>query len=376
MIKLENPKLDSICVILVRFINTMKIIHLLNSNKYSGAENVVCQIIDLFKSTPGIEMIYCSPDGQIKDVLVEKRIRFIPLVRLSVFEIKQVISAENPDIIHAHDFRASIIAVMATRKIAVISHIHNNSPWIKKYCINTFIYAFSCRFYKAILTVSDSIFDEFVFGDKFRQKLFVIGNPVNIKSIQEKTINNDNKKNYDLGFCGRLSYAKNPEAFLNLVEKLRTQNPEIAAAIIGTGEQEKMVVAQIHRKKLEQNITMFGFHKNPYHIMKSFKILCMPSRWEGFGLVAIEALALGVPVVCTNVGGLPEIVDESCGKVCEIDGFYEVCLEMLHNSALLKQKSDGALVKAKRLDNINQYYNNIIKIYNALSEAGGSNIEY
>ena len=55
----------------------MKILHILSSNKYSGAENVACQIIALFREED--DVAYCSPDGQIADALKERNIKFIPL---------------------------------------------------------------------------------------------------------------------------------------------------------------------------------------------------------------------------------------------------------------------------------------------------------
>ena len=47
----------------------MKVLHLLSTNKFSGAENVVCQIINLFQNESNYKMFYCSPDGEIKETL-------------------------------------------------------------------------------------------------------------------------------------------------------------------------------------------------------------------------------------------------------------------------------------------------------------------
>ena len=50
--------------------------HLLATNSFSGAENVVCQIIDMYKNDKNLDMVYCSPNGKIKNKLVEKNIKF------------------------------------------------------------------------------------------------------------------------------------------------------------------------------------------------------------------------------------------------------------------------------------------------------------
>ena len=80
-----------------------RVLHLLSTNRFSGAENVACQIIRMFSDLPEYDMAYCSPDGPIADAVKSKGIFFLPMDRLSLCEIKRVIAAYKPDIIHAHD---------------------------------------------------------------------------------------------------------------------------------------------------------------------------------------------------------------------------------------------------------------------------------
>lgn len=103
----------------------MKVLHLLESPRFSGAENVVCQIILMLKDE--IEFVYCSRDGQIREALQERNIKFCPIKKLSVSEVKRVIKEEKPDLIHAHDMRASFYAALVCGRIPLISHIHNNN---------------------------------------------------------------------------------------------------------------------------------------------------------------------------------------------------------------------------------------------------------
>lgn len=343
----------------------MKILHILNSDGFSGAENVVCQIIDMFRSDNNIEMAYCSPDGPISETLSERKIHFVPLKKLKMTELMRVIKTEKPDLIHAHDFRASILSVFASREIPVISHLHNNLPEMKKRGKKSILYVFTCRYYKRILTVSPSVFDEFVYGQRYRNKLMIIGNPVNVRAIRSRGGNMcQTEKKYDLGFCGRFSPQKNPEGFVNIVKELAVSFPDITAVMIGDGGQKDGIMDLIKEKKLDENIKILGFQKEPYPIMRACKILCMPSRWEGFGLAAVEALALGTPVVCSNVGGLPEIVREECGKVCNSeDEMVKACFDLLTNEKDLEYRSERAVERALELDNIAEYKENLSAIY-------------
>lgn len=340
----------------------MKVLHILASNKYSGAENVVCQIIKMFDGE--IEMAYCSPDGQIRNALDERNISFLPITKLNKKELKKIIQQYQPDIIHAHDFRASIIATRVTKKLPIISHLHNNSPWLKNYGLKSFLYGATCKRYARIIAVSNSVFDEFVFGAKYKNKLTVLGNPINVKEIQEKAQKSCIEEVFDIGFCGRLTQQKNPFMLLDIIAEVKKDIPNIRTAIIGDGELREEFLKKISEKSLEENIILYGFQENPYSLMKQCKMLLLPSLWEGFGLVAVEALALGVPVVCSNVGGLPTIVDDTCGKICEsLEDYREEIIRLLMDCSYPKEKANRAVLKAGKLDNSQKYKRELEILY-------------
>ena len=138
----------------------------------------------------------------------------------------------------------------------------------------------------------------------------------------------------------------------------------VKAVMIGDGELREIVEEKIQELGLEEIINLKGFLENPYEILQKCKVLCMPSRWEGFGLAAVEALALGVPVVATEVGGLPGIIDESCGKLCDSkETFVEEIGSLLSDSELYRKKISGANKRAEELDNIDQYISDMINVY-------------
>ena len=104
----------------------MKVMHVLNSRIYSGAEKVVCQIIKSFRGD--VDMVYCSPDSEIvRQMLAEQDVTFLPMENMSIAELKRVINEQKPDLIHAHDMRASFFSALCCGKIPLVSHIHNNA---------------------------------------------------------------------------------------------------------------------------------------------------------------------------------------------------------------------------------------------------------
>lgn len=341
----------------------IKVLHILKSNIYSGAENVAITIINSMKDR--VEGIYLSCDGSIRDIFKENDIEFYGVNKLSVKEVRKIIKEVKPDIIHAHDFTAGIISSISVVGIPIINHLHNNAPWIQKVSVKSIVYGVSCIRYKAILTVSESVMDEFVFGKYFKNKNSVIGNPINIEKISKMADCSEKKDSADIVFLGRMTEAKNPVFFLEIVKKLKSSIPDIRVAMVGDGELRNQVEEKIKEFDLVENVILYGFQKNPYGILKAGKVLCIPSLWEGFGLVAVEAFALGKPVVASNVGGLKNIVNETCGKLCvDADDYIKELELLLKDEKRYKEKSGKARIRAEELDNILEYINKLYNVYN------------
>ena len=179
------------------------------------------------------------------------------------------------------------------------------------------------------------------------------------------------KKSYDIAFLGRLTEQKNPLFFVKIMYELKKKIPNLQVAIMGEGELRNNVEENIFRLGLKENIKIYGFLSNPYSVLNKCKVLCMPSKWEGFGLAAVEALALGKPVVAAPVGGLINIVNENCGELCRESEEYVRALEkLLSNQIIYNQKSQGALNRAMELENMNQYMSRLIKIYDKIKKDG------
>ena len=84
--------------------NPIKVLHLLSSNKFSGAENVVCNIIE---KNYKYEMFYCSLKGPIEEILINKNINFLPIKNINPISLFKICKKNNISIIHAHDYKAS-----------------------------------------------------------------------------------------------------------------------------------------------------------------------------------------------------------------------------------------------------------------------------
>lgn len=341
----------------------MRILHLLKSTSYSGAENVV---ISIMKNCTKHEMIYASPDGPIKERVQSEGFVFYAIEQMNGKGIKKVIEDVQPDIIHAHDFAMSTHAAWAAKGIPVISHLHNNPLWIKKLHPKTLLYLWSTRKYKKILTVSDAIEREFLFSEWFASKIEVLGNVVDASVVREKAEEPYGGPQYDIIFLGRLSSQKSPIYFCKIIEKLREVCPGIRVAMVGNGELEEDVENYIDSHNLENIIEKLGFQENPYPYLKNSKLLVMPSAWEGFGLVAVEAMILGKPVVCSGAGGLKNIVTEECGAICTgTKEYVAVIKRLLEEEDFYEKASEAACRRAEEFSDYEAYMECLYDVYDS-----------
>jgi glycosyltransferase involved in cell wall biosynthesis len=346
----------------------MKVAHIINSKIYSGLENVACSIMEYFKENyKDVEMIYVTQDGPIVEVLKEKKLNYYIIEKMNIKNIKKFIKEYKPDILQAHDFTASVICALANTKIPIINHLHNNPPWIKKISINSVAYLYAGIKAKKILTVSESIENEYIFSKFIFNKIVVVDNPVSREPILSMVKKNNYNKKYDICCVGRLTEQKNPKKFIEIVKKLKDINKNIRAVWVGTGELYEDAIKYRNDLNLQKNISFLGFQKNPYKYMASSKIFMLTSDWEGYGLVAFEALTLGLPCVVSNVGGLPKIVNNKCGLLAsDINEYIKEISNLLNSKDYYDAKANYAIKQSKTLENICKYMEKLNKIYGEL----------
>lgn len=342
-----------------------KVMFLMSTNGFSGAEKVNLSIINNLYGQ--FHFAYVSTEGEIKEYLEKEKVEHIIIPKLSISNIKNAINMFKPDIIHATDYKASVMAALCNVKVPIISHLHNNSPWLKNINLKSIVYLVATYRFNKILTVSESIKKEYIFSKWIDKKVQNISNPVSTKEILELSKNKSEKKMYDICFNGRICEQKNPKKFIDIIAEIKNKKKDIKVVIIGKGGMFKEIQQYIIEKNLNENIEMMGFVKNPYQYMKQSKIFCLTSDWEGFGLVAFEALTLGLPCVVSKVGGLIDIVDEKCGKLCiKEEEYIEEIMNLLNDENYYLKKSCNALAKSKKIENIEVYMERMKDIYNKI----------
>lgn len=195
----------------------------------------------------------------------------------------------------------------------------------------------------------------------------------------------DNTLYNDLGECIRSHIADPNEKILIHVSNLRAVKrvtdvvevfyrvqKEIPSKliIVGEGPEWDNALYLIQKYNLDNKVKNFGKVKNLNQILCISDLFILPSAQESFGLAALEAMAAGIPVLSSNVGGIPEVnIDGKTGYVCEmgnVENMAQKAIELLKNENLLASMKMNAKKRAYDFDikNILPLYENLYQKVN------------
>lgn len=217
-----------------------------------------------------------------------------------------------------------------------------------------------------IIGISNSVLERF--KEKYNiEKTDVIYNLVNEEEIKEKS-NKEKivfKEKINLISVGRIHNMKGYDRLVHVMNRLNKEKllDGVILRIIGDGPDFELVKNLVDGYNLNDKVHLMGRMRNPFSYVKSSDAFLMCSRYEPFGLVVLESMILGVPVISTNVASIKEIMDEKYGMIVENseEGLYKGIKQ------LIKNKKDFNLYK-KNLKNYVYPIDKIVKQIEKLIE--------
>jgi len=166
---------------------------------------------------------------------------------------------------------------------------------------------------------SQSIYDLF---PRHRDKVLELYNAIDIEDIWKKSGEPPEivLKKPAIVFVGRLDRYKSPERIIPVLKSVHERNPDVHLYYIGEGEQRPLLEEMTQEYGLEEYIHLLGYQTNPFPIVRQGDAMVHLANAEGFGLGMVEAAALGVPLVATDVGIARVLVNHGkCGKIISTD---------------------------------------------------------
>lgn len=328
-----------------------RVLHLLSTNQFYGAEHVACRLIRLFDESEAVEAAYASPDGPIADALAAQGVCFVPMKRLLPGALRRAIKSFHPDVIHAHDVKATMLASFFARKARLVSTLHVNHPNMRRFSCKAWLYALAVRRADRVFFVSRDTMDAYALRSRIEVKSVLMPNHVNATFVRRLAAGPTDSV-ADIVILGRLDAQKDPLRALEILRRARERVPHLTAAFLGDGEMTEEVRERAHALGLDGAVHFCGFCANPYPTLAAAKLLLMPSRFEGLPIAALEALTLGVPVVATPTGGLLDVIRNGENGILSAsdEGLAEAMVTLLTDDSMRARMHACATEESDRTD--------------------------
>ena len=217
-------------------------------------------------------------------------------------------NVKDHDIIHVHLF-PSILYISIFKSLGLIPKNtrilmteHNSYNRRRSSVFGKFLDYFIYYQFNQIIAISDGVRNSLSKHINNSKKIFVIHNGIEIKfkKFQKRKKN----KKIRMISVGRLHVQKNYENILLAISKIKELDFEYS--ILGSGNKEKYI-SIINSLEIEDKVKILGFRNDIPEILKKTDIFIMASKWEGFGLAAVEAMNSGLACIYSNVEGLREL---------------------------------------------------------------------
>ena len=227
--------------------------------------------------------------------------------------------------------------------------------------------------YTKIVTICDEMKEEIAKGmPLLKNKLYRIYNFIDEKKINEKIEKEEKlgeklqKENYCIS-VGRLAEPKDYETTIKAFKILREKDIKEKLYIVGDGDLKEKLYNLIKEYNLENQVFLLGAKDNPYIYMKYADLFIHSSKLEGFPMVLLEALHIGVPIVSSNfkTGAYDLVEKENNGEIFEI-GDYKTLALKIEKFLKNEDKRREYIIKSKEfvkkfyLRNIMKEYENIL----------------
>jgi len=149
-----------------------------------------------------------------------------------------------------------------------------------------------------------------------------------------------------VGFVGQLDERKGIHVLLAAFQRIRRELPKARLVFVGEGPLRKLIADETTSHNWGDAIILPGFLDDIIGVMQAIDILILPSLWEGFGIVLIEAMAAGKPTISTNTSSMPEIVvDGETGYLVppgDADALADRAIQSLCDTALRDKLGQAA----------------------------------
>ena len=327
-----------------------KVLHIAQSA--GGVAEYLYMLLKNFNSTEYENVLIVSEDYKnqikrfepyIKNIYVVPMTRNInPKVDInSIFRIKKIIKEERPEIVYLHSSKAGAVGRLALLFDFKTKILYNAHGWYfnaeigkKKKTFFAFVEKVLAIKTNKIINISNAEYESALkYKIAPKKKMCIIENGIDFSKFANSDMyRTETRKKYDIdkndiviGVVGRLSEQKDPMTTIRVFKMVKDKYSNAKLMMVGSGELEDEVRGFAKSNNIDKDVIITGWIDNVEKYIPAFDIAVLPSKWEGFGLVIVEYMACGKPVVASNVGGIVDLIEDGKnGFLCEVGNEKEI----------------------------------------------------
>lgn len=337
--------------------------HITNSG---GMEHIVIDKIN-YLSNYGydVSLAYFGTKDDKAFFAIDEKVRRFPIVQVKdpnsfrekialsfrlIAQLKEIIKVVNPDVIvNANANTISWILPFIQRKIPKIVELHFSYDGLrlmnKELYANNKVKAFVNNMIRAVFY---PLYTKCVVLTEIDRKKWGFKNCYVIPNFTSLYVTKQSKLQSKKAICvGRLDYVKNIDLLINAWKLVTDQYPDWCLDIWGNGPLKEKLQNEINKLKLTNKVKLCGVSNNLDCIYPEYSLFVLPSRYEGFPLVLVEAMSFGLPCIGFNISGnLAVIEDGQNGCIVQNRTQQELAnsiCKLISSPSLLKLYSDLAI---------------------------------
>jgi glycosyltransferase involved in cell wall biosynthesis len=367
----------------------LKILQIIPNLRKGGAERLVLDICNELRvrNSVQIKLVTFSTINEYKELSDGIDWFVIPSIYIPSItgkpvkefqKLQEFIDEYQPDIIHSHLWEAEMVSrQIHFPKAKWFSHFHDNMPQLgcpfsfsKKHITNLYERQLMLKKYKKCdnqficISADTQQFATSVLPSTFKNSIHKLHNAIDVSRFVNK--NKSKPNTLKLLTVGSLVDKKNQQFLVKVVQILKKTEPFVHLDILGDGPNYQSLQTQIEDLHLDKHITLHGSVSKVEQFLWQSAIYVHSATYEPFGLVLIESMAAGLPVVCLDGRGNRDIIEQ--GKngyiLTEADPnlFADKVLELWNNKDLYETISNYALKFASNYD-IKEYCTELLGLY-------------
>lgn len=376
----------------------LRIMHVIRSLEKGGGEKICLDICNELSLRDNVDVMLVSMNPTNHFPELTKNINYTvcnAFVRLSLTGKSEIntdsflalVNDFKPHVIHSHLFWSELMSRESTLpKIKYVTHCHDNMVQFEPFSLKTlFSKKRFTQFYERlwILNKYKKCDNHFIAISKDTEAYFKKVLPVSLRKIKllpnainysvyfdpkQKTI--DRSQKIKLINIGRFAVYKNQQFLLYVIKRLLDEGIDVELTFLGDGPEKNNVEEQAKMMGLKNNVFFKGNVSNVSEILHQHHIYVHSSISEAFGLVLLEAMAAGLPVVALDAKGNRDIViNGQNGFLIDLpdsDCFTEKVVELIKTPFLYQQCSSFSKAFSATYD-IKNYTDNLIEFYKEIT---------